>query len=330
MKIISLFCGCGGMDLGLVKAGHKIVFANDNDKDSLDTYTKYFTKKYKVDKKHIYLEDVSKIKSSKIPKADVVVGGFPCQGFSVANIFRNKKRSQEKNNNVLYTQLLRIVNEKKPRYFIAENVAGILSLGGYKNEIFKKKKEGRVVSKILKEMRELGYRVSFKVLNAADFGTPQNRRRVIFLGTRNDLKNDLKHPQPTHSFDSQNLFLNKTPSLWETIKDLEHNVGDEKIFNHVGSNHKVKFNGYIGNRPTLKDKLSPTIVGRGGGTGGPVIIPHPNGKRRLSVRETARLQSFPDDMEFCGSISSCYRQIGNAVPWQLAYNLGIEIKKLEK
>lgn len=329
MKIISLFCGCGGMDLGLLKSGHSIVFANDNDADSLKTYSNYITKKFKISKQHIFLGDITKIKSNTIPDADVVVGGFPCQGFSVANVFRNQKRHQEENNNVLYVQMLRIIKEKKPKYFIAENVAGILSLGGYQSKFHKEKKEGRVVSKILSEMRDTGYRVEFKILNACDFGSPQNRKRVIFLGTRKDLKLNLTHPQPTHSFEEGNLFLKKTPSLWESIKDLEKNYGSKKIFNHVGTKHKVKLNGYMGNRQTIKNKLSPTIVGRGGGTGGPVIIPHPNGSRRLSVRETARLQSFPDDMEFFGSISSCYRQIGNAVPWPLSYNLGKKLKLLE-
>ena len=329
MKIISLFCGCGGMDLGLIKSGHKVVYANDNDKDSIDTYSNYFNKKYKTNKKHIVLGDISKIKSKLMPDADVVVGGFPCQGFSLANIFRNKKRSQEKNNNVLYNQMLRIIKDKKPKYFIAENVAGILSIGGYENDFDKKKKEGKVMKKILLEMRGLGYRVVWKLLNAADYGTPQSRKRVIFLGTRKDLKNNLTHPNPTHSFEDNNLFLKKTKSLWETISDLENNVESKNILNHVGTKHLVKINGYIGNRLTIKNKLSPTIVGRGGGTGGPVIIPHPNKKRRLTVRETARLQSFPDNMKFYGSISSCYRQIGNAVPWLLAHNLGKQLKKLE-
>ena len=209
MKIISLFCGCGGMDLGLIKSEHKIVYANDNDKDSIDTYSNYFSKKYKTNEKHIVLGDISKIKSKLIPDADVVVGGFPCQGFSLANIFRNQKRSQEKNNNVLYNQMLRIIKDKKPKYFIAENVAGILSIGGYENDFDKKKREGKVMKKILFEMRGLGYRVVWKLLNAADYGTPQNRKRVIFLGTRKDLKNNLTHPNPTHSFEDNNLFLKK-------------------------------------------------------------------------------------------------------------------------
>ena len=325
MKVISLFCGCGGMDLGLVKSGHKIIWANDNDKDSVETYKNYF-KKFDIDPNHVVLGDISKIKSNDIPDGDLVVGGFPCQGFSVANIFRNKKRPMEKQNNKLYNELIRIIKDKKPKYFIAENVVGITSMGGYENNFKKKLKEGRVISKILEEMRKIGYRVTWKILNASNFGVPQNRRRVIFLGTRKDIANDFIHPEPTHSF-KDDLYLKRTSSLWETIKDLESLKN--KISNHVGTGHKVKINGYIGNRITKKNALSPTIVGRGGGTGGPVIIPHPNKKRRLTVRETARLQSFPDDMEFYGSVSSCYRQIGNAVPWLLAFNLGKKLKNLD-
>ena len=328
MKIISLFCGCGGMDLGLTKAKHQIVWANDNDKDSIDTYKSYFVKRFKVNKKHIVLKDINLIKSKDIPNGDVVVGGFPCQGFSIANLYRKDKRESETKNNVLYKQLIKVIRIKKPKYFIAENVPGILSLGGYENDKDKKLKEGRIMKIILKEMRGIGYRVKWKILNAAEFGVPQSRRRVIFLGTRKDLKKDFIHPSPTHSIDDD-LYLKKTPTLWAAIKDLESIYKNKlKYLNHVGTKHKVKINGYIGNRKTIKNKVSPTIVGRGGGTGGPIIIPHPNGKRRLTVRECARLQAFPDDMEFKGSISSGYRQIGNAVAWPVAYALGMSLNNL--
>ena len=103
---------------------------------------------------------------------------------------------------------------------------------------------------------------------------------------------------------------------------------DSNIPNHYGTQHKVKINGYIGNRHTNPDKPSPTIVGRGGGTGGPIILPHPSQKRRMTVREVARIQTFPDEFIFCGSISSQYRQIGNAVPVQLAYLLGRRLNSL--
>ena len=234
----------------------------------------------------------------------------------------------ERKNNDLYLEMIRIIKGKKPKYFIAENVPGILSLGGYKDKDAKKKKMGRIFTSILGDFQNIGYKVKWQILNAAEFGVPQSRRRVIILGTRKDIKKDFIHPQPTHSVEDD-LFLKKTPTLWDAINDLEKiKLGDKKIFNHEGSKHKVKFNGYIGNRVTKKNKVSPTIVGRGGGTGGPVIIAHPNGKRRLTVRETARLQAFPDDMFFCGPVSSGYRQIGNAVAWPVAYHLGKILSKL--
>ncbi len=328
MKIISLFCGCGGMDLGLVKAGHEIVWANDNDEDSIRTYENYFKVKLKHNKTIISLKDIKKVKTKDIPMADVVVGGFPCQGFSIANTFRNDNRKMESNNNVLYKQLLKVVRDKKPKYFIAENVKGILSLGGYEKDNDKKEKEGIIMKNILKEMRGLGYKVSWKLLNAANFGVPQNRERVIFLGTRNNVKKTLTHPSITHSTLNEDMFLKQTPTLWDAISDLENRYGDPKIKNSLGSKYTVKINNYIGNRKTHKNKPSPTIVGRGGGTGGPIIIPHPKGKRRMSVREVARLQSFPDNFEFMGSISSCYRQIGNAVAWPVAYAIGRQLNKI--
>ncbi|MBA7492335.1 Modification methylase BspRI [subsurface metagenome] len=320
MKVISLFSGPGGMDLGFLKAGHEIVWANDNDKDCVETYRNYFVKKYNISPDCIVCKDIRKIKAEEIPNGDVVIGGFPCQGFSIANPYRHTKDQR----NELYLELLRIIREKKPKYFVAENVPGICSIGGYETKEDKRKREGRVLKIILKDFEDSGYNVTWKILNAADFGVPQNRRRVIILGTRKDLIQKLKHPEPTHSKNPKaGLFgsLKKYVTLGEAIGDLQEPSENYPIPNHVGTKHVVKINNYIGNRKTYPNKPSPTIVGRGGGTGGPVIIPHPNGKRRLTVRETARIQSFPDDLEFMGSNSSCYRQIGNAVPWPLAYHI---------
>jgi len=330
MKIVSLFCGCGGMDLGLTYAGHEIVWSNDIDEDSIKSYKSYFCSNFKHDEKNIVCEDIYNINTKQIPKCDLVVGGFPCQGFSIANLFRKEDRKSEEYNNNLYLQFLRIIDEIKPKYFMGENVKGILSLGGYETKFDKQNKEGRFLKIILRDMKNIGYRVTWKVLNASSYGVPQRRERVIFFGLRNDLPKDVnfRFPAPTHSVE-KDLLLKKTPSLWEAIKDLEKvPLNSDQFSNHVATEHKVKINGYIGNRLTQKNKVSPTIVGRGGGTGGPVIMPHPNNKRRLSVRETARLQSFPDDFYFYGSKSSGYRQIGNAVPWKLAYALGKELNNL--
>lgn len=317
MKVISLFAGAGGMDLGFLKAGHKIVWINDNDLDSCLTYEKNF--KHKPVCKNI--EDVP---STEIPDGDIVIGGFPCQGFSIANPYR---KIEDKRNS-LYLELLRVIRDKQPKYFVAENVAGLCSIGGYENTEDKKNHIGKVLKIILNELRTaipLGYHVEFKILNAANYGVPQLRKRVIILGTRKDIKKILTHPEPIHS----QIGSKKLPE-WRTVKEALVDLPEKPssdIPNHIGTSHKVKINGHIGNRATQWDKPSPTIVGRGGGTGGPVIIPHPNLERRMTVRETARIQCFPDDFIFDGSISSQYRQIGNAVPWPLAYNIAKKIPR---
>lgn len=291
MKIISLFCGAGGMDLGFIKVGHSIVWANDNDPDSCQSYEKFLGHKP-------ICKDIEKISSRDIPNGDVVIGGFPCQGFSVANPYRHVEDKRNK----LYLELLRVIKDKRPKYFVAENVTGLLSIG-----------KGEVIKMIMKDFKEAGYKAQYKVLNAADFGVPQKRLRVIILGTREDVPYRIYHPKPTHE------------NAWSTVKDAISDLPEPsascKIPNHHGTSHKVKINGFIGNRKTNWDKPAPTIVGRGGGTGGPVIIPHPNLNRRMTVRECARLQSFPDNFIFYGSISSQYRQIGNAVPWPLSYQI---------
>ncbi len=305
------------MDLGFIKADHEIVWANDNDVDSIKTYKNYFCEKLGLDENHVMLGDIKDVRTDDIPDGDVVIGGFPCQGFSIANPYRHTEDSR----NELYLELLRIIKGKKPKYFIAENVQGITSIGGYETSEDQKHKEGKVLKMILEDFRKAGYYVKWKVLNAADFGVPQLRKRIIILGTRHGVYPDLLHPEPTHNQYPERSDLPTWTTLRSAIGNLPDPNSSHVLKNHIGTSHQVKINGFIGNRATQWDKPSPTIVGRGGGTGGPVIIPHPNLERRLTVRETARIQCFPDNFEFYGSISSCYRQIGNAVPWPLAYHV---------
>lgn len=306
MKVISLFCGAGGLDLGFVKAGHEIVWANDIDKDSVDSFNNYYLLGGHGIRKNIYY-----IPATKIPDADIVIGGFPCEGFSIANLRRHTRDKRNK----LYTQLLRVIKRKKPLIFVAENVPGIMSLA-----------KGKVFEMILKDFNKAGYNVRQEVLNAVDYGVPQFRKRVIFLGIRKDL--DIKidfPPKPTHIENPETGLFPTDLKKWITVNDAIGDLPEPSencgIPNHIGTQHKVKINGYVGNRATKGDKPSPTIMGRGGGTGGPVIIPHPKLHRRLTPRECARLQDFPDDFIFKGSISSQYRQIGNAVPVGLAYHI---------
>ena len=320
MKIVSLFAGCGGLDLGFHRAGHQIVHASDFDKDSVDTYNGYF-------EHNAELIDVHDLKGKDLPDYDLLSGGFPCQGFSVANTYRSKDDSRNK----LYTQIVRLLKESKPKFFLLENVAGILSL-----------EKGAVVKQIVKELTNVnkrafgGYEVRYMKLNAADYGVPQNRIRVIFLGISKSFNKSAREkmfkyfpPEPTHVPDGD-MINNKYLSLRDAIFDLGDPDENYPIPNHICNKHKVKINGYIGNRKLDWDKPSPTIVGRGGGTGGPVIAVHPDLKRRFSVRETARIQTFPDDFVFKGAISSQFRQIGNAVAVEFAEHLGDMLISIQK
>ena len=179
-RVISLFSGAGGMDLGFINAGFEIVWANDFFKEAVESYKK------NVDDRIIY-GDITKIDSSEMPDdIDLVIGGFPCQGFSVANT----KRSMKDERNFLYKEMLRVIDDKKPKFFVAENVKGILSM-----------KKGKVFDMIKKDFKKLGYNVDAKLLNAAEYGVPQARERVIIIGNRIGIKNP--YPTPTHWVDSK-------------------------------------------------------------------------------------------------------------------------------
>lgn len=302
MNVVSLFSGAGGLDLGFIKAGHEIIWANDNFQDAVKTYRKNIGT-------HIICEDISKISSDKIPEHDILIGGFPCQGFSVANTNRGEYDERNK----LYTELLRVLIDKQPKFFMAENVKGILSL-----------KKGAVFEMIISDFEKAGYKVQHKVLNAANYGVPQKRERVIILGTRNDVDFDLKHPEPTH-LESSSLLNNKKSwiSIGEALKNVPEPEEDHNLINHTYSKFKLKFNGYLGNRAIDPTKPAPTVTARGDERGGVVVLHHPNNHRRMSVRELALTQSFPMDFIFEGNNSSAYRQIGNAVPPKMAYAIAL-------
>jgi len=301
LKVASLFAGCGGLDFAFHKEHTKfnVIYVNDFDKDSCKTYEKYYNFK-------TVCEDITKIDT--IPDCDILTGGFPCQGFSVANLYRKEDDSRNK----LYLELVRLLKCKKPKYFIFENVKGILSLGGYDNNLDKKNSKGKIFKMIISDLENCGYTVYTKLFKVKYYDIPQNRERVIFIGIRNDIANKIIFNWPEEKKEI-------TKTLKDAIGDLSIEY-DDKI-QHIGTKHKVKITGYMGNRQLDWNKIAPTITGRGGGTGGPVINVHPSGERRMTVREYARIQTFPDDFMFEGSISSMYRQIGNAVPPKFSYIL---------
>ncbi|MFY9287179.1 MAG: DNA cytosine methyltransferase [Alphaproteobacteria bacterium] len=290
--LISLFSGAGGMDLGFKKAGFDIIWANDNFLDATETY--------KINIGHeIDSRGIEEIPVESLPKVDVVVGGFPCQGFSVANT----KRTVDDKRNTLYRYFIDTVKATKPKIFVAENVKGILSLG-----------DGEVIKKIVNDFADCGYEVRHHLFNTADYGVPQTRQRVIIFGVRKDLNLQAQFPPaPTHSRDGGGRFK-KYVTIGEILEKIPNPDTQHDLKNHVYSKFKQKFNGYISNRVVDPNKPSPTVTARGDEKGGAMIINHPFAPRRLSCRELASVQSFPLDFEFYGSMTSIYRQIGNAVP----------------
>lgn len=309
MNVVSLFSGVGGFDLGLIQAGHRFVWANDIDKDSVETYRKNIGA-------HIVHGDIADISSSDIPEADVVTGGFPCQGFSQANLLR----STLDNRNKLYVHFVRVLKDKKPKYFLAENVRGILSLG-----------EGEVIKCIISDFESVGYRTQCKLFNMADYGVPQTRFRVIIAGTRDDLppRCIFHYPEPTHSKVPTIFGLSPWRTIGEALKGIPEPESGSSLPNHIYSKYKITNRNFTGHRWTDPDKPSPTILARGDGKGGVCAIQHPRNHRRLSIRESAVIQTFPMDFVFSGEMNSCYRQVGNAVPVLFAWYLGRALKALE-
>lgn len=296
-RIASLFAGCGGLDYGFfTNPAYTHVFVNDFDKDACATYEANFKIK-------TVCGDIKKI--TTIPDCDLLIGGFPCQGFSMANPYR----CEEDTRNELYLEILRLLKLKKPSYFLLENVKGLLNMGGYETNEDKKNQTGKVMKVILNDLKECGYKVKFKLFDIKNYDVPQKRQRVIIIGVRNDIDFEPVWPEPS----------NKELTLKDAIGDLPIEYISD--IQHIGTKHKCAVTGYLGNRELEWDEPSPTITGRGGGSGGPVIHNHPSLKRRLTVRECARIQTFPDSFIFSGSISSMYKQLGNAVPCKFAEHL---------
>ena len=202
-KIVSLFSGCGGLDLGFIQAGFEVVWANDFFKEAVETYTENIGN-------HIVHGDITKIKSSEIPDDfDLLVGGFPCQGFSVANT----KRSMEDERNFLYLEMIRVIRDKKPKFFVAENVKGLLSM-----------QKGKVMDMIVADFTALGYNVEYRLLKSSDYGVPQNRERVVIIGNRLNIKN--KFPKITHF---ENLNNNKGRfNSYVPVKDVVGHLADAR------------------------------------------------------------------------------------------------------
>lgn len=310
-----LFCGAGGMAKGFENAGFKQICGLDWFKEAGMTYRNNFNhpliegdiKDEEV--KQNFINTVNKTLKGK--KLNVLSGGFPCQGFSMSG-----NRIVEDPRNSLYKEMIEIIDRLNPDYVVAENVKGLRSLHN-----------GKVEEKILKDIKNLGYDVNVTVLNSADYYVPQKRERVIFIANRINKKN--YHPMPL-------LEEGSYKTTKEAIEDLIM-MEDNKEFNHVRTKHsddmkkrlsmveegKSLYDNYSDSwKKCPWNEASCTIKENHGG-----VNIHPIESRVITVREMARLQSFPDDFIFKGSKGKQMVQIGNAVPPDLAKAIALSIKK---
>jgi len=325
MNIVSLFAGAGGLDLGFEKAGFNIIWANEYDKEIWKTYKKNHLNTF-LDKRSIV-----DILPKEIPECDGIIGGPPCQSWSEAGAMKGIEDQRGQ----LFFDFIRILEAKQPKFFLAENVSGML-LGRHTQALENIKEMFRKAG--------IGYELSFEMLNASDYNVPQDRKRVIFVGIRKDLGFKFRFQKPNF----QKL------TLHDVIFDLKDNVIPAKEYNQSNGenciilNHEYLIGGYSSifmsrNRVRTWEEQSFTI--QAGGRHAPIHPQAPKMKfieqnirvfvpgkehlyRRLSVRECARIQTFPDDFIFYyDNVTAGYKMIGNAVPVNLAYFLANSIKQ---
>jgi DNA (cytosine-5)-methyltransferase 1 len=329
MKTISLFAGCGGMDIGAERAGASIILSNDNYHDACETLRKYFP--------DTQVEDCDVADLTEFPAADIVIGGYPCQSFSLAGNRDPEKDVRTK----LYLHFVRCLSLVKPQYFVAENVSGLKGL-----------KSGAFFKEQIQEFESQGYNVSAHVVASRDYGIPQVRKRLFIVGIHKDLKQAYLFPEITHGkatrkmphllpYTSHGEAIKHLP-LWPTGEFYErpHDPTGHMSWYYMSRNRKKKWDEpsftivanwrHITLHPacqTMELEWSNLADGwkqkwRFSGEY-EHIVGHPDRPileepRRLSWRECALIQTFPRDFEPVGNIESKFTQIGNAVPPDLA------------
>jgi DNA (cytosine-5)-methyltransferase 1 len=328
--MVSLFSGCGGLDLGFEQAGFRRVWANDFDRYAAAVYEKNLG--------GIDGRDIADVACDEVPCCDIITAGFPCQPFSSAGARKGVHDSK----GMLYKECLRIIEGKMPKVIVFENVRGLLST---------KYIDGRglvdVIVEDLSRSNGIGYDVQYRLVNASDFGVPQNRRRVIFVGIRKDLGKRFVFPEKQPSGDMTLGAALRVP------KDAPNQVGWElspqaqKMIEHIpegGSWKNVPYEHLAPRFRRIRDDMrkhhSPNFYRRFSrsevcGTITASAQPencgiiHPVENRRYTIREIARIQTFPDDFAFMDGtlkeITAMYRVIGNAVPVKLAMAVASEI-----
>ena len=310
IRVASLFSGCGGGDLGITggfnflgdnyqNLGFNVIWANDIDPYAAESYRKNFGP-------HIVEGDITKIKAEDIPDHDLLVGGFPCQSFSMVG----RRKGFEDPRGKLYKDMVRVLKAKKPTAFIAENVKGLKSV-----------QKGKVLEKILKDFSKAGYKVRHQVLNASFYGVPQKRERLFIIGIRKDKELEFNFPMP----------YDHTVPLSKVIED--HKTIDPKYYFSSRALAGLRNANKAFNKGRAQSLLMPcntisTHLAKVSLNGtDPVLLIRTDSYRRLTPTEAARIQSFPDNFIFVGSEAKQYIQIGNAIPPVLMWHVAKSVRE---
>ncbi len=321
-KVVDLFCGAGGLSSGFRMAGFDVVLGIDHIPVFCETFEKNDHKSVCGDISNITIEQINDAVENK--KIDIVVGGPPCQGFSMAG-----RRDTKDPRNSLFMEFVRIVDGLKPKFFVMENVPGILTMKTAGGELVK--------DIILQEYKKIGYQVEVKKLHSADYGVPQKRKRVIFIGTNTDIS--IRFPEPTHSKEPEIKQDGTITKKWVPVSTIllpKEKV--PKIFFHgpkmiEGFNRRKKKNEEngkgFGAQYLRMDEPSFTISARYWKDGSDALVKYSETEiRMLTPEECAAIQTFPPDYKWCGSKKEVYTQIGNAVACLMGKAIAEEIKKL--
>lgn len=327
MEIISLFSGCGGLDLGFEKAGFKIPVANEYDPTIWDTF--------KINHPNTYLieGDIRNIREKDFPdEVDGIIGGPPCQSWSAAGSLKGINDSRGR----LFYDYIRILRSKRPKFFLAENVSGMLA-----------NRHSEAVQNIIAMFKDCGYDISVTLVNAKDYGVAQERKRVFYIGFRNDLNISFTFPK------GSTIDNNKKLTLRDVIWDLQFSAvpaSEKNYHNPKAVNNNEYFIGAYSpifmsrNRVKSWDEQAFTVQASGRQCQlhpqAPKMIMIAQNKRtfvkgkenlyrRMTIREIARIQGFPDDFKFIYKYTDdAYKMIGNAVPVNLAYEIALAIKNI--
>ncbi len=325
MKLISLFSGCGGLDLGFEKAGFEITVANEFDPKIWATY------RINHPGTKLIEGDIRQIAAADFPdEADGIIGGPPCQSWSEAGALRGIDDIRGK----LFFEYIRILSDKKPKFFLAENVSGMLA-----------NRHSEAVKNIFGMFEECGYNVTLTLVNAKDYGIAQERKRVFYIGFRKDLNIDFKFPEGSTTDDYKKL------TLRDVIWDLQFSAVptlDKNYHNPEAVNNNEYFTGAFSpifmsrNRVKSWDEQAFTVQASGRQCqihpSAPKMIRLSQNKRefvkgqehlyrRMTIREIARIQGFPDTFGFIyENADDAYKMIGNAVPVNLAFEVAVAIK----